>query len=249
MHVKNILFVFLLLSLALACTKEVVPEPNQTAKQWSVALQPVFNGSYLFLDQTYTTPEGFKIQFTDIKMYCTDFKIGGSLMSNAALFDYRENGSKLFALNGDFTPSSTIDFNVGVPPSINHLDPSTFANSSALNIMNANDMHWGWNPGYIFLKIEAKVDTINDLNLNFDHFVVFHVGTDSFLQTKSLTGVNWIENSQNQFHLSLKVDMLDFLQHPIHPINIKTEYTSHSSSGQEALSLKVIQNFTDAIKN
>ena len=45
------------------------PDPTPTVR---IDVQPVFNGNDLFLDSTYTTTEGYKVQFTDIKFYLED---------------------------------------------------------------------------------------------------------------------------------------------------------------------------------
>ena len=43
-----------------------VPEPIIVSK---VTVQPVYGGQTLYLDSTYTTVEGYDVQFTDIKFY------------------------------------------------------------------------------------------------------------------------------------------------------------------------------------
>ena len=108
-------------------------------------------------------------------------------------------------------------------------------------------MHWDWNPGYIFLKVEAKVDTLSDGIDNFNHYVVFHVGGDNLLQTINLSGYNWSQVSNGLYQLPLKLDMQKFLQNGAQTIDVKTEHSSHSLAGEEALSLKVIQNLRDAL--
>ena len=47
--------------------------------------------------------------------------------------------------------------------------------------------------------------------------------------------------------LPLKIDMEKFLQKEFQPIDLKTEFSSHSAAGEDALSLKVMQNFNAAI--
>jgi hypothetical protein len=97
------------------------------------------------------------------------------------------------------------------------------------------------------MKVEAKVDTLVDGVTNLNHYVIFHVGTDAFLQNMSFSGLNWQSVSDHLSVLPLKLDMEKFLQNGSQTIDLKTEHTTHSAAGQEALSLKVIQNFKDAI--
>jgi cytochrome c peroxidase len=47
-----------------------------------------------------------------------------------------------------------VRFHVGVPPAINHTDPSAFPAGHPLN-PEVNGLHWGWMGGYVFLAIEG----------------------------------------------------------------------------------------------
>lgn len=223
---------------------EPLPVPEDILR---IQIQPVFGSADLSLDQTFTTSEGYKVQFTDIKCYFTSMKNGSNELFDAALYDYRENGTLLIEKAGDPELFGEISGFLGVDSQYNHDDPSAFPNTNPLNISIANDMHWDWNPGYIFVKLEGKVDTIPDAIENFDHFAVFHVGGDNILQTISLSSMNWQAISSGVYQSKWKLDLEKFLQNGSQTIDLKTEFSSHSSAGQEALTLKVIQNFKDAI--
>ena len=108
-------------------------------------------------------------------------------------------------------------------------------------------MHWGWNPGYIFVKIEAKADTIADGNDIFDHNVVFHVGLDANMQTLDYANLNWLALGNDVHELQFGLDLATFLQGSTQSIDLQTEYSSHSAPGQEALTLKVMENFKEAL--
>jgi len=108
-------------------------------------------------------------------------------------------------------------------------------------------MHWGWNPGYIFLNIEGKVDTIVDATNNLDLSFSFHVGKDSYLQSFNFENVSWQDKGNNQWELPLKLDLANFLSNPLSPIDLKDEHLTHTGAGQETLTQKVIQNFKNAL--
>jgi hypothetical protein len=97
--------------------------------------------------------------------------------------------------------------------------------------------------------VEAKVDTLNDGIANFNHFVVFHIGGDNLIQPFSFTNINWISVAPDKHVFPLKLDMQKFLQNDGQTIDLKTEHISHSASGQETLSQKVIENFKSAISS
>lgn len=230
-----------------SCKDEKVPDPEPVVAYLKVTLQPTFGVSDLLLDQSFTTNEGYTVQFTDLKCYFTSIKNGSNELCKSALYDFRQNGTTVFKKPGKLEDFSSLSLFLGVDAMYNHSDPSAFDSEDPLNIMIANDMHWDWNPGYIFLKVEAKVDTLNDGIDNFNHFVVLHIGADSFIQSLSFSNINWVATEPNTHSLALKVDMQKFLNNSGQTIDLKTEYTSHSAAGQEALSLKVIENFKDAI--
>ncbi len=237
-------FVFLT---SLSC-KEDPPAPEPVpVDTLRIDVQPVFNGADLFLDSTYTTVEGHKVQFTDIKFYLEDVKNGANQLTDAMLFDYRERGTLLYDGEGVASNFGALTANLGVGPANNNSDPSAFPNDSWLNISNSNDMHWGWNPGYIFVKVEARVDTIQDANDVFDHPVVLHAGLNENLETVSFSNLNWTSVGTNRHQLSMELNMSEFLQSAINTIDLQFESSTHSAPGQEALTTKVMENFREAL--
>ena len=243
--------IFSLVSLILvfsSCKDKVEGEPcDPEIALLKVSVQPVYGGETLYLDSTYSTTEGYDVQFTDLKFFAEDVRGASAQLNTASLFDYRITGTDLFTGEGTPTDFASLDGNLGVQSSVNHSDPSAFPNESILNISNSGGMHWGWNPGYIFMKVEAKVDTIPDGIALFDHNVVFHIGKDVNVQLLSFSNINWQQTGDLNYHFPLKLDMQTFLQNGTQTIDLQTEYTSHTASGQEVISLKVIENFKAAI--
>lgn len=247
---KQILILALLLfSGLLSCTKKKVDEPGNTpvVKQARLSLKPVFDSENLYLDSVYTLSNGYKIQFLELKAYFSDIQSGGTVLKDIALFNYRENGTLVFQANQVVSNPASIQFGIGVPASVNHNDPSTFANTNPLNIAIANDMHWDWNPGYIFFKIEAKVDTIVDAVTNCDLSLVYHVGTDTYFTTKTVSNLNWSAVSNTLNEAWLKLNLKNFFENPASPIDVKTETSTHSSAAQAPLTEKARQNFAASL--
>jgi hypothetical protein len=245
----NRLIILFIISFAFVSCKKKCPTPDSKLDSFlSLTVQPKFGSNNLFLDSIYTTPEGYRVKFTDLKFYITQLKNGSSTLTDATIFDFRENGLLAFRKIGDPTQFTALQGFIGVDGTLNHLDPSAFPNESPLNISNAGTMHWGWNTGYIFLSIEGKVDTIPDGNNSFDHSFSFHIGTDSYLSDFSFSNLSWQNPSANEFILPFKLDLLSFLQNPTQPIDLKTDFLTHSGAGQEALSEIVVQNFKQAFQ-
>ncbi len=238
-----------LLTAITSCKKDKQDDtPVETpVVQLQMDLYPQFGTETMKLDSVYVTDEGYKIKFTTLKCYLENVRYGSTVLKDACLFDYGTNGTYLFKADGTPSAFPGLSTNIGVQSSINHNDPSAWPTSSALNILNANDMHWGWNPGYIFVKIEAKADTLVDATDNFDLNVVFHAGTDAFMRDTTFSAITWVKQSDVLYKGTMKVDLLEFLRGNTNPIDLKSEYTSHSAPGQEPLTGKVVDNFKYAL--
>ncbi len=247
---KYILILALLLFTGLlSCSKKKVDEPEDPpiVQQSRLSLKPMFDSEVLYLDSVYTMSNGYKIRFLELKAYFATIQAGGSVLKDVALFDFRTSGNRIFQANQVVSDPASIQFGIGVPSSINHNDPSLFPNDNPLNIAIANDMHWDWNPGYIFFKVEAKVDTIVDAITNCNHNLVYHVGTDNFYTTKSVSGLQWTPIASGLNEAWLKIDLKNFFENPTSPIDVKTETSTHSTSAQAALTEKARQNFAASI--
>lgn len=246
---KNLAYLFLLgiIFLASCKDKEDIDLPEENIENYvNIEVQPVFDAETLYLDSVYTTQEGYKIKFTDIKFFMEDIKNVSTQFSDAGLFDYRSRGTFLSRLKWEGSSFLNLTANLGVGSSVNHNDPTAFPNSSMLNITNADDMHWNWSPGYIFVKIEAKADTIPDATMNLNHNIVYHAGLDVNAQTLSFTNITW-NRVGNEETFRLKLDMAKFLN-GTQTIDVKDEFSTHSMAGQEALTLKVMENFKEALE-
>ncbi|MBM3185789.1 MAG: hypothetical protein FJZ67_05780 [Bacteroidetes bacterium] len=243
-------FYFLFLMIILISCKKKEPQPQTVDNYLNITVQPTYknNGAEnALLDSIYTTPEGYKVKFTDVKFYVTKLKNGNSNLLESSFFDFRETGLLLARVKGDYSQFLSLQGYIGVDSVLNHSDPSAFPNDSPLNISNAGPMHWGWNPGYIFINLEGKVDTIPDGVNNLDHSFSFHIGTDAYRRNLNFSNVTWQTVSATEKVFPLKLDLWKFLHNPISPIDLKTQFLTHTASGQQALTLKVTSNFEQAL--
>lgn len=234
--------------LSLVSCKEDPPPPDPPVEDTlRIDVQPVFNGADLVLNTPYTTVEGHQVKFTDIRFYLEDVKNGAVQMTDAMLFDYNERGTLLYDGPGVASNFSSFTANLGVGSANNNSDPTAFPNDSWLNSQNANDMHWDWNPGYIFVSVMGVVDTIPDGNDLFDHSFVLHAGKNENLQTVDFSNLTWTSVGSNRHQLSMELNVSEFLQSALHTIDLQFESSTHSAPGQEALTTKVMENFKEAL--
>jgi hypothetical protein len=249
MHIRVVVIVGLLLVVGLfACKKDQTDEtPVAEVPMLKLECRPFFGADTLLLDSVYTLNDGTEIKITDVKFYLSDLMCGTKLLKDYTLFDYRNDGFEVLKVPGNHSEYSSLNGIVGVPSSVNHNDPSAFSMGSDLNIANAGDMHWDWNPGYIFIKIEGKADTIQNGIANFDHLLVYHVGLDENASAIQFSTLNWIQSS-NLLHVAkLKLDIKNIIDHPTQPINVRNEAFTHSGIQQAALTEKVRSNFLNSL--
>lgn len=246
---KNLFFLCLFCSaFVLSCKKEKpVVECPDAPTSLEVYLQPRLDGTNYSLNDKIESPQGYTYYFTDIILVGTNAGNGNTDFAPDFMFNYNETASLLVRGAGEVSAFNNLKFNIGVPPALNHADPSLPANTSALNTMNIGSMHWGWNPGYKFVSLEGKVDTIPDGIDNFDHSFFFHLGMDSLFQTKSLTDVTWTKINEAKYTTTLFLDVKEILDGNS-PTNLKVNFASHSTNAQLGYSKNIVEQFAQAIK-
>lgn len=229
------------------CAKDKTTDtPVDSPHVNEVNLIPYFENQRIYLDSVYTFSDGVKVQLVELKCYFQGFMTGTTQIFEYALYDYRAKGTRVYSGAGPLPTADILTFGVGVDAANNHSDPSTWPNNHPLNIAVSNDMHWDWNPGYIFFKVEAKVDTIPDQTLALNHNLVYHVGTDNFFSQKSITGASWVASS-NKHQLNLKFNLKEFFKPVGDEINFTNESSTHSASGQEVVTEKIRLHFINAL--
>jgi len=231
----------------ISCKKKNHVEDNKNYLEIDLLALYGGNGNEeLKLDSVYISPEGYKIKFTDIKCFFTMLGNGNNILTEAAYYDLREKGAKVLSIEGDYSKFSSLQGIIGVDSALNHNDPAEFPNGSPLNISNAGTMHWGWNTGYIFFNIEGKADTLDDGVNNFNHNFSFHIGKDQYARPLNLQNLTWSPSGAKTHVVKWKLDMYKFL-HGLSPVDLKTEFLTHTASGQQVLTEKITTNFSQSI--
>jgi len=246
---KKLILLFTVASFVFTGCTEKEPEEETIIIEDEIrlSLSPNYDGQPFDLNTFYPTQEGYSVQFTKLNFILTKVRNGSNTLCESAVYRFENNASLIWQGEGDFTQFSSIIGNVGVGPNENHLDPAALTLSNPLNIQNTGDMHWGWNPGYIFLMVEGKADTtaaqtgVHDMNF------LYHVGMDPLLKTLSLQSLNWVKLNDHLHEATLALDMSKIFNGTNHTVDIKVERTSHTSPGQEPLSTKIIENFVEAL--
>ncbi len=233
--------------LILISCKDKNPITETPVKKATCTIQPTFGDQNLTLNTSYTLTDGTVIQFTDIKSYFYGLSSNGTNFTSVALFNFADHGTSFFSITDKGQALSGLQFSIGVDATVNHNDPSAFSSTNPLNIAIANDMHWSWNTGYIFTKIEGRADTIQDGIEDFTHVFTYHVGGDNHYNSGLNIPGNWSQISGTLRTLKLKLDMKQFFENVASPINVRNEFITHSDISTESLTIKVKSNFASSI--
>lgn len=197
-----------ILSLFLFCSLSTFAQGN---REMSIDFSYLFSGSTPVEIGTsmHSHTDGAQIRFDLANYYVSNIRLvpntGTDVVFDTVLLIKASNAGQPFVLgevpSGDY---QSIKFDIGVDSARNHSDPSTYAVSHPLYPQSPS-MHWSWNSGYIFLKIEGQIDTTATLtgpSVDYE----YHIGLDNLKKEVSIPIVlNVDDNTQS---ISANIDLL-----------------------------------------
>lgn len=127
---------------------------------------------------------------------------------------------------GEYTK---LRFDVGIDSVTNHADPSTYNLGNPLGPQFPN-MHWGWDFGYIFLRIDGMVD--KDLNGSTETPFEMHLGKDEFLTTIE---IDYPFNTEagNDYSAHITINWADLFD----GVDMTGELTTHTTDNMSLATL------------
>lgn len=166
--------------------------------------------------------EGRRMRFTMAQCYMSGIRFGTKDFDTTYLF---------VSPDRPLHPVGTLEagtydglrFRVGVDSAANHADPAIWPSSHVLSSNNIFHSHWGWDPGYVFIRVEGLVDTTAAKNGQADAPFVFHIGTDDFLRTVYLDR-QWAVDSDLTVHV--RVDWLRLFA----GMDLRADRSSHTTN-------------------
>ncbi|MCW7479768.1 MbnP family copper-binding protein [Leptospira kanakyensis] len=192
MNIFKKFFIFLSILGVVSCDPNSKSDDNQTLALLALAMQQPVNlnfealvgGQSVTFNDTNLTVDGKTVKFKDFRYYISEVKLIRADGSTADVtldneFNWQNSGVALVdfetiktsdtrnkvtgsVLSGNY---SGIQFTVGVPDVLNHLDRTTA--SAPLNI---GSMTWAWSSGYKHANIEFSIN--NDAG-----YTQFHLGS------------------------------------------------------------------------
>ncbi len=248
-YLKSPLFFFaLLVAFGLtftACDDDEDTTTTPTTSMTELAMEV----DYKVGDQEFTPGEVYQINGTAVSFDIAHFYVGGiTLMpeeGDAISLDDKyllvKPGEGEYVLaeveSGHY---EMINFFVGVDPTTNSQSEADFTSRPSDDPLGMQDpsMHWGWNSGYRFIRIDGQVDTDGDGTP--ETLMQFHTGTNDFLNNFTFEMHKDIEG--DHAHMELEVDFEKLFE----GIDLSTEYITHVADHLE-LAQKFNANVPNAI--
>lgn len=196
-------------------------------------------GSEDFSYNTNYTIGGVAVKFDLAQFYLSTIKLGDNAYTDKyVLVKPGEETDLGYTAPGDYHMFS---FNVGVDEMTNSQTETDFTNRASDDplAIQSPKMHWSWNAGYLFLKIEGMVDTDGD---NTPETVLqFHIGSNDMLRAISLHSHATVEDkSTTEIELNFDLEKL------LTGVDLKTEYSTHTMNNKP-LAKKIMDNLSSAL--
>ncbi|HNR21232.1 MAG TPA: hypothetical protein PKN75_15165 [Bacteroidia bacterium] len=221
------------------------PTPN-TEQKLSFHLHTMVGSNAASYGVQYQDASGRKFDIADLRYYISNIVLikndgselalsGKVLLVNPATQEYELGEVPVGSYKG-------FKFLLGLDSTTNHSDPTTYSASNPLSIQSPS-IHWSWNSGYIFMKIEGQVDTTLAANGPLDLQYFYHVGLDQLKRTIDFSTSPFTVVSGSDYEIGLEFDLLQALNN----VDMRTENETHSFNNLP-LATKIADNWQDSFE-
>ncbi|MDX2286601.1 MAG: MbnP family protein [Bacteroidia bacterium] len=227
-----------LLLLLAACK----PDPEQQAE---IRLQftPLVGRDDFAPGTVYASPGGRAYTVETFRLYVSDVELvrEGSgkteRLADVVLYDfgiqtfYTPDSSGSGPLTAYVKPNtySAVRFKIGVPPELNGGNPAQYPSLHPLSVSRGN--HWNWTTGYVFFKLEGRVDSTSTQTGPPALGFTYHTGTDALLRTVEipLGGVRFsLAERGGVYDLPVYLDLNQIFANPQDTIDLAERNLTHT---------------------
>lgn len=205
----------------------------------------------LQLDSTYADANGRNFSLRMVNYYLSNLKL---MKADSSTIDFDEvllvqnrrdsvSGDAMLGMiqNGSYIG---FQFDIGLDSATNHADPNTYPAGHPLNLQIPS-MHWSWNTGYLFFRIEGLYDNSltgtevpgSDMQYHVGNIRLLRRVTSYFDEPVTLTDAN------DMLRLELGLDILAVLDN----IDLLSDNFTHTT-GNFTLASTLASNMRDAFK-
>lgn len=229
--------VFSLSMILSACEKDQpIPPPVEPNKGTvEIRFVPTMNGAAFQPNVNFTGPNNLKMNIEILKFYLSDIQLINStdnqLLSEIELVDLSQSDKSISfeAVPGIF---QKLRFFLGVKKALNGTDDTNFDEASfpidhPLSIYN--NMYWSWATGYIFSKIEGKIDTSQAQDQTPTYTWFYHSGMDTCYTEKNFDNLNIVVNEGKTTVIELGIEVKDIFISQNDTINMVEDNFTHTT--------------------
>jgi cytochrome c peroxidase len=155
------------------------------AAELTLAISPTWQGTPLAVPSVAVrNRNGQAVRITRLAAIVSGVTLGradGSFVRLDGQYGFIDAGSGRRALTLREVPEGDyagIEFQLGVPPAVNHASPAAWPAGHPLNPL-VNGLHWNWQGGYVFLALEGHWRTPGGEERGFS----YHLATDERVMT------------------------------------------------------------------
>lgn len=155
----------------------------------TLKFNPMFGSSTLRLNRTYQATDGKYYNFSKLRLFLSHIKLVRTDASTVELkplvYISMSDSTTLSIPLGDSVGSFTgIQFSVGMDSVQNNTDPASYSDPNMVEAIN-DFMYWDASRKFVYIQLEGVADTVP--NPTASSGVSYHVGTDPFYRTVSLS--------------------------------------------------------------
>jgi hypothetical protein len=232
--------VILSMAFIASCKKEKEKENKDAVVKDAVVVvefKAKMNGENIVIkNNQYINVSGYKIKFEALRFYLSNLKLIKSdnsevLLKDVDYLDFVNNHNsdnnigEQIIINTCADTYKGLKFAIGVDPSLNNGDPAVYSEEHPLSIYK--DAHWGWNTGYIFLKLEGRYDT-SGVDADIAPFFLFHLGLNPlFLEKEFLQNINVTAGDTTKIRIVLNA--AQFFYSTTDTIDLATDHNTQST--------------------
>ncbi|MCP4442423.1 MAG: hypothetical protein GY810_26245 [Aureispira sp.] len=197
-------------------------------------------GDDAFAYNTTYTINGVAVKFTLAQFYMSTIKLGENAYTDKyVLVKPGETYNLGYTEPEDY---HAFTFDVGIDSATNAQTETDFANRADDDplALQSPKMHWSWNSGYLFLKVEGMVDT--DADGTPETVMELHVGSNNMLRSISLHSHLTVEKKgDNEVAINFDLNKL------FTDVDLKTNHTTHTMNNMP-LAKQLMDNLSSALK-
>lgn len=238
-----------------ACEKDQpIPPPAEPSKGTvEIRFVPTMNNAAYQPNVNFTGPNNLKMNVEIFKFYLSDIQLvnssGNQLLSEIELVDMSQS-DKSISFETEPGIFQKLKFSLGVKSELNgtndpNFDEASYPNNHPLSIYN--NMYWSWATGYVFSKIEGKIDTSLTQDQTPTYTWFYHSGMDTCYTEKSFENLNIEVKAGKTTVIELGIEFNDIFINQTDTIDMVQNNFTHTTDNIE-LARNVIINLARGIR-